>query len=224
MENLTRENRLRQYREEQLIKLYDKLPAERKDVTSIELDNLIEEINRIQELIQGEGLKNKINTINAREKKKRTFLEKVLKVGVIDPELITNDNRLNKTKSKQNPELYTLTEESKYIYFEHYYGEIKINHERESYRSVHFDHSTKEFREFNSFEEACNYNNVQISPLKLADVKKRIKKAEAISEKLKEQIKKAESDLELLDVYTLESEAILSRHKERAYTYILNRI
>jgi len=206
-----------------LNELNDKLGREMSDLNDKDLDSLVLEIRKAEQELKDTNLKAKINSINKREAIKRDVLASLCTVGMFDSELVTNDGKLNKTKRKQAPNLYDFIDTLEYYHISFGYdGVPKLNTNGNTYYMYSKDYSTKEFKPFESFEDACNFNRVLTEVVKFGEVKAKLKKLAKIEAKFKEQCNKYEESKNELNIYFLSGEGIAQQQNANIHTHYSN--
>ena len=198
-----------------------------QSITSgINLDTIVQEINSCESQLRTIELLNKVKIINTREAGRREMLKKIVSVGLFSSDLLTNDLKLNKTKIKANPGLYQLHKETPYMYFKIGYDSIisicSNGFEYRTGKKIYSNSSSSEILPFESFEDACNFNNVQlkaISPKKVQKQINSIKKAEAA---LKLASEKCEEIKKTNESHFLSSEGFFSQQNANIHTLYTN--
>lgn len=186
-----------------------------------DLDEIVEQIRQAEQDIRQAELIEKVETINKREKERRELMRKVLAVGPVNAELLTNDLKLNKTKRKQAPELFELVDNAKSAYFTHgYHGIIKmtLNHrEFETGFTSYESGSTSEVKPFKSFEHACECNGVLLKSITVKQVQRQIDKIMKANEAFEAAEKKFNASKKANNEYFLRGEGFIQHQNSNTY-------
>jgi len=205
-----------------LNRLQEKIGETLTNGTNLEIEELFKKARQAEIDVKNAELVEKIETINTREKRRRAKLKKVLAIGLIDIDLITNDMRLNQSKRKQAPELYKLADNSKSLYFSHgYHGVINMHLDHEEFSTgkvIYTDSKASEVMPFDSFTDACERNSVLIKSLTLKQVQKQIAGIKKATNQLKAAEEKHSKALEANNSHFLKCERFFDQRNANIYT------
>lgn len=189
---------------------------------SDDIDEIVIKIREAEVALKNSELIGKVQSINNREIKKRTVLKKIISIGLFSSDLLTNDNKLNKSKRKQNPELYKFYDEQKFMYFSIGYDQIisiHINgHKFYTGKKIYSSGETSEILPFESFEDACSFNNVQVKNITVKQVQKQIDRIKKATEILKAAGDKYGETKKANNSYFLESEGFFDQQNANIHT------
>ena len=192
--------------------LYDQLGK-----TTLKSNNAQEIINAIKQAekeLKDKELLTKIEALNVKAEAERKILKEVFKLGYINPSLLNNDNKLNKNKSKQAPELYEFAEKFNANFRIKYDNIVEITVYKKPY-SMQFVNSfidyagNKQLKEFASFEAICKANRVLFKSLKVETVRKQLNNVNKATEAFRLAQDKYKESLKKNDSYFLECENFL---------------
>ncbi len=213
-----------EFLKEKLAKLNEKLGVSLTN-NSEDVHELVSQIKDAEKQVKELELITKIKNINSRDKIHRELLAEFLEVGAIDPELITNDNKLHKTKRKQNEKLYTFIEKHG-GYFKHEYDnviKVIVNNGRQPFELqntwVEYSNGNKELKSFTSVEEICKYKGILLNDLKVSDAKKRLAAIDKATAKLKQALELYGKETDAQGRYWLEKEGFLNVYGSRNNEY-----
>jgi hypothetical protein len=184
------------------------------------------QIKTIEAQIKELQLIDKVNSINEAHKVKKELISEFLQHGLIDPKLITNERKLNKTLQKQNPGLYAAAEKNGARFGFDYDQNVVISIYKR-FESIEFTLSFVDYTIdkkdrintlFSSLEQACSKNRTLFVPLKLNEVKKQLQNINKATEKMLQDQKKYSEILENNNAYFLDNEKILS--SSNCYLYL----
>lgn len=201
---------------EKLETLRNKLGQEYKSEKNFDI--LLKQIREAEAQVNDLELINRVEVINKREAKKREILKKIVAIGPVNGELLTNDGRLNKTKSKQAPELYKLADQYSLYFKVSYSGIIRVNvyTGRQSfefdtgYKDYNLPREEQKIEPFKDFSHACQINGVQEKKITVAKVKKQLQALKKANDKFKAETEKFEAAQKKNNAYFLECEGIIS--------------
>ena len=193
---------------------------------NVDLDTIIEDIKTAEAELKTIELTDKVEVINKRETARRAMLSRIVVVGLFSVDLLTNDMKLNKSKRKQNPQLYKLADDTPYMYFKIGYDNIISictgGFEYRTGKKIYSNNESSEILPFESFEDACSFNNIQTKNITAKQVQKQIEKIKKAEEALKLASEKCEATKKDNNSHFLTSEGFFSQQNANIHTLYTN--
>lgn len=153
-------------------------------------------IREIETQIKIIQLQNKVEEINKKEMAIKEFLSDLLKLGVIDPELFTNDGKLHKGKTLRKPKVTAFFTKYKYarISVKDQPKRVYVHHEGERYSNTNVNSYTlpREEQEqvlFKSLKEICKHYGILTEPLEYEKLRQSLANISKATYIFEEQIK-----------------------------------
>jgi hypothetical protein len=149
-------------------------------------------IREIETQIKSLQLQSKVEEINKKEMAIKDFLADLLKLGVIDPDLFTNEGKMHKGRTLRKPKVTQFFTKYKYarISVSGQPRQVYVHHEGEKYSNTCINSYTipREEQEqvlFKSLKEICKHYGIITEPLEYEKVRQslaNINKATALFE------------------------------------------
>ncbi len=158
-------------------------------------------LKKIEIEIKDLELRKLIEEVNKKEMAKKDFLNDLLNVGEIDPDLFTNDGKLHKAKTKKNPKVTEFFTKYKWatlrVDYDSWKGTLKqvcVQYDGRKFSNTLLNSYTLPKEEqkqvlYKSLEEMCKYYGVLFEPLDYDKLKESLEKINKASELFEQQRK-----------------------------------